>query len=188
MKIIINSTPVALWYDIIHDAEASCATQLAEELESYLVFLLMRYFDKPEIAKQVIATEFLKGAQMPRAARHTILQGVGDKCLLLTGLFPKVADKRLVKVSYFVNLGQSAYVGISKKRNDLYHLLSHHFVALMDILQSIRCYSEQYPDLLPLQAYDLWNETGSQRALSVLKQYTQSAPLVNAVKDTHGFK
>jgi hypothetical protein len=33
---------------------------------------------------------------------------------------------------------------------------------------------------LPIEAYDLWNEGGSQRALHVLKQYTNAVP-VNSV-------
>lgn len=179
MKILLNSTPIALWYDIIHDAESSCAVMLQEELESYLVFLLIRYTNKPEIVKQIIATEFLKSVKLEHNHRDVALQEVGDKCLLFSGLFPNMAAKRFVKIGYFVNIGQAAYETISKKQNDVYSLLSKKFVDLMDILQSVRGYSEQHPDLLPLQAYELWNETGSQRALSVLKQYTKGTPVRN---------
>lgn len=177
MKLLLNSTPLALWYDIIHDAETKCSIPLHEDLESYLVFLLIRYIDKPELMKEVIATQFLQSLKLPKAERELALQEIGDKCLLVSGLFPSLATKRLVKISYFVNLGKTAYDGISKKQNDLYYSLAKRFVSLMDILQSIRLYSEKYPDLLPLEAYDLWNQTGSKRALSVLKEYTQGTPL-----------
>lgn len=176
MTLLLNSTPTALWHEIVHEAEEKCATPLQEELEAYLVFLLARYINKPEILKQILAIEFLQSAELSIAHRELALQAVGDKCLLLSGLFPHIAEKRIVKISYFVNLGQTAYDGISKKHNDLYHLLARQFVPLMDVLQSIRCYSNQYPDLLPLEAYELWHETGSQRALSVLKKYTQRIP------------
>jgi hypothetical protein len=176
MEILVNSTPVALWHDIIHEAEISCRTPLQEELEAYLVFLLMRYVDKPHTMKQIIATQFLENLQMTSKRGELHFQEVGDKCLLFSGLFPGIAEKRLVKIGYFVQMGQSAYGRVSKERNDLYHRLARHFVPLMDILQSVRCYSEHHPDLLPLQAYDLWNETGSKRALSVLKKYTHGIP------------
>jgi hypothetical protein len=178
MNILTNSTPTALWHDIIHQAEASCAIALKEEIEAYLVFLLMRYTNKPELIKQIAALDFLTGLNAMPAQQRLTLQEVGDKCLLFAGLYPNIASKRLVKISYFVNLGQSAYVKISNETNDLYEILSKDFVSLMDILQSIRQYSNAYPDLLPLQAYELWNDTGSHRALSILRQYTHCATSV----------
>ncbi len=178
MKILVNSTPTALWYDIIHEAEQHCAVCLKEDIESYLVFLLMRYTNQPQLTHRIIATEFLQGARLSPQQRLVALQDVGDKCLLFTGLFPRLAEKRLVKISYFVNIGKTAYEAISYSTNDLYCLLGKQFVPLMDVLQAIRQYSKKCPDLLPLQAYDLWNETGSQRALSVLKTYTQAMPLL----------
>ncbi len=173
MNILTNFTPAALWRDMIHEAEASCAIELNEEVEAYLVFLVMRYLAKPEVVKQIIAYEFLAGMHLSAMQRELALQGVGDKCLLLSGLFPKIAEKRLVKISYFVNLGQSAYGILAKTRHDLYSLLAKQFVNLMDVLQSM----SQHVDLLPLQAYDLWNETGSKRALAALRQYTNAMPV-----------
>ncbi len=173
MNILTNVTSTALWHEVVCTAEQSCSVALKEEIESYLVFLLMRYINKPEVVKQIIALDFLQSLERPSVQREAALCEVGDKCLLLAGLFPSIAKSRLVRVSYFVNLGQAAYFGISKKNNDLYDHLSHQFVLLMDILQSIRQYTKTFPDLLPLDAYELWNDTGSQRALSALKQYTQ---------------
>ncbi|SRR5579883_966968 len=181
MELLVNSTPIALWHDIIHEAEHSCAITLHEDVESYLVFLLVRYTNKPEMTKHIMAYEFLTGLKrIGEMNKQQALQDVGDKCLLFTGLFPKIAAKRLVKVSYFVNIGKSAYETISKKQDDLYYSLAHQFVPLMDVLQSVRRYSSVYPDLLPLEAYELWNETGSQRALSVLRQYTKGSPIKGA--------
>ncbi len=183
MSILTNVTSTALWHDVVHEAEESCAVILKEEIESYLVFLLMRHVNKPELVKHIVALEFLEGMKLTAAQRELALREVGDTCLLFAGLFPSIAEKRLVRLSYFVRMGQAAYVGISRKRNDLYSHLSHEFVPLMDILQSIRQYTQKHPDLLPLQAYELWNDTGSQRALNVLRQYTHSQALPIFIKD-----
>lgn len=185
MKLLINSTSLALWYDIIHDAEASCAIDLKEEIEAYLVFLMIRYTTRPDIAKQIMATDYLYslGLLQPEA-RELGLQAVGDKCLIYTGLFPALAEKRLVKISYYVKLGQAAYGNISKNASDIYGMLAKDFVPLMDIIQSLRQYNYSFPDLLPLQAYDLWNETGSKRALSVLKMVSGGTPLTTSSEDT----
>jgi hypothetical protein len=174
MKVIVNATSIGLWQEIICEAEAACATPLKAELEYYLAAMLIRYMNKPEIAKEVMASRFLESIKHSPKQRQFALQQVGDTCLLFSGLFPGMAEKRLVKISYFVNLGRSAYANISSTSNDLYDLLTQEFVPLMDVLQSIRKHSTDYPELLPLQAYDLWQEANSQRALKVLKQYTNS--------------
>jgi len=172
MKILFNDNPLALWYDVIYEAEKTSAISLKTDLESYLVFLLARYANKPEIVQRIMATEFLQGLKLKPSQRQLAFQAVGDNCLIYSGLFPKLSEKRQVKISYFINIGQNAYRSISQTKTDIYGLLSAQFVALMDVLQSIRCYSHEFPDLLPLEAYDLWDETGSKRALHVLQQYT----------------
>lgn len=171
-KLLQSDTSMSLWHKIIYEAENSCEITLKQELESYLICLLIRFTNKPQIIKQIMAMDFLEGLQLSKHQREVALQEVGDKCLIFSGLFPQNSEKRMVRPSYFVNLGQSAYLNISKHEDDIYALLSDKFVALMDVLQSIRCYSKSYPDLLPLKAYELWEETGSRRAFSVLKQYS----------------
>lgn len=190
MSIVTSTTTTALWHEIIHEAEHSCAVTLKEEIESYLVFLLMRYINKPEFVKQIMALEFMHGMQKMSAQQEVMLREVGDKCLLFAGLFPRIAESRLVRLSYFVKIGQAAYVTISKTSNDLYDHLSHQFVPLMDILQSIRHYTQNCPNLLPLEAYELWNDTGSQRAYAILQQYahhTGAVPILVSNKESKNF-
>jgi hypothetical protein len=61
---------------------------------------------------------------------------------LFCGLFPGIAKKRQVNVSYFFDMGQAAYLTVSelKKSNtaDLYYQLSAQFAQLQQILQAIR--------------------------------------------------
>jgi hypothetical protein len=172
MTLLTSQTPIALWHNVIKEAEEQCDIILNEELEAYLISLLMRYIDKPEVAQQIFATAFLEGLQKPQQQRHLSLQNVGDQCLLYAGLFPRHAAKHHVKLTYFVDLGRAAYANISNVTNDLYSALAFQFVVLTDILQSIR----QPPDLLPLEAYEQWSELGSQRALTILQSYTHGIP------------
>jgi hypothetical protein len=102
------------------------------------------------------------------------LRDVGDQCLLLSGLFPKRAEKQLVKVSYYVNLGRSAYHhlsdGVHQASADLYRQLAETFVMLMDLLQTIREFNS--PVLQPIQTHELWCDTGSQRAFNQLSGHS----------------
>ena len=176
MGLVTSQTSLLLWQDVVKHAESRCDINLEDELEAYLVSLLMRYTNKPEVAKKVFATAFLDALQLRERERHTSLQHVGDQCLLYAGLFPQSAQKRRVKISYFVDLGRSAYANVSRTANDLYGLLALQFVALMDVLQSI----PQYPELLPLEAYEQWDQVGSQRALKILQSYTDATPIKNS--------
>jgi hypothetical protein len=173
MNFMMNETSIILWQDVVKQAENQCSVILKQELESYLISLLVRYTDKPELAKQIFATAFLNAMQAREHERKVSLQQVGDQCLLFAGLFPHAAEKRHVKISYFVDLGQAAYVNVSAKANDLYWSLAYQFVELMDVLQSVR----HSHDLLPIQAYEQWSEVGSQRALKMLQQYTTATPI-----------
>lgn len=173
MSLLINKNAVDLWQEVIKHAENKCSIMLKEELETYLISLLIRYTNKPEVAKQIFAMAFLEALHLHSNERKTSLQHLGDQCLLFAGLFPHAAQKRHVKISYFVDVGRAAYSGVSGEVHDLYWTLACQFVAMMDVLQSIR----EYPDLLPLEAYEQWEEVRSKRALQILREYTQAIPI-----------
>lgn len=172
MSILTKESTVLLWQDTIKHAESRSAILLPDDLEFYLISLLIRYTSKPAFAEQVLATLFLEALQLRVQERNISMQHVGDACLLLAGLFPHIAAKRQVKIRYFVDLGRSAYGTISHTANDLYSGLSLQFVGLMDVLQAI----PNEPTLLPLEAYEQWREVGSQYALQTLRLYTKGTP------------
>jgi hypothetical protein len=173
MNVMTGPHSILLWQDVVRNAEKECAVSLENALEEYLISLLFKYINKPDAIGKVFATAFLQAMQQQPYQRHHALQQVGDECLLLTGLFPRVANKRCVKIRYFVDLGQAAYTAISNRaKNDLYNRLAVRFVLLMDVLQSIR----QYNDLLPFEAYEQWYELGSQRAFKILQSYNGGIP------------
>ena len=60
MNLLTNTSPLVLWQDVIRQAEYECSVNLRAELETYLISLLIRYTNKPEVVKEVIATNFLQ--------------------------------------------------------------------------------------------------------------------------------
>ncbi len=169
---------VAEWYDIVREAESTSGLSVSEELENYLVNLLFRYMDKPEIADAVLSLEFLRAEQQLFFTPYNELRKVGDQCLLYSGLFPERALRRRLKVSYFVELGQLSYQSASKKainEGDLASLFKHlseRFVRLMDILQSIRSLPGADHQLSLLLAVDLWHDTHSEIARRIIAKHT----------------
>jgi len=169
-RIITHNTPTEQWQQLVHCAEESCHQQLDEELESYLVFMLMRQTGNNELADSVLANRYLQGMQSEGQCCIQQLQEVGDQCLIYSGLFPKRSRKRLVKVSYYVDLGRSAYIHIAGKMKQgyaiLYEHLSEYFVVLMDVLQAMRSLDNDATDHRLL--LELSRDCKSERAAGLL--------------------
>jgi hypothetical protein len=140
--LILHPTDMSQWHALVYEAQASTQLILSENTESYLVFLLMRFSQTTQFLESVVAVDFLESMGVSGKRRVEQLQDVGDKSLILCGLFPGVAIKRQVGLEYFTDMGQSAYFMVSElhdsQRAELYLQLGHQFKALQQILQAMR--------------------------------------------------
>jgi hypothetical protein len=172
-----KATAMAEWYDIVREAEKLLGHEVGDELESYLVNLLLRFMDKPGLASAVLGLDYLLAEQHLSSTRYHALRKVGDQCLLYSGLFPERAERRRLRVSYFVELGQRSYfsaaaqAGREHELAELFQHLSNRFVRLMDILHSMRSLGIER-QLSLLQAVELWQDTGSEFAYKIITQHT----------------
>ena len=170
-QLVLQPTATAQWHDLVNEAQQVAHCQLDESLESYLVFLLERFSRRPEMLSRILARDYLETCSQADP-QHEQLRDIGDHCLLFSGLFPQLAERRLVKISYFVSLGRSAYGQIADSGQhigELYASLAHGFVQLMDILHAIRGFGDEHNERMqPLQAFELWQDTGSQQAYQFL--------------------
>lgn len=141
-QLILHPTDVSQWHALVNEAQAATRLVLNENTESYLVFLLMRYTQGPQLIESVVALDFLESMKKPRKLQLELLREVGDKSLLFCGLFPGIAQRRHVNLSYFSEMGQAAYLTVSElHRNEesaLYFQLSAQFATLKQILQAMR--------------------------------------------------
>lgn len=183
-SLILHSSSTAQWYTLLGEAQQQSAITLRKELEAYLVFLLIRFTEQPNIASSILGLEFLQGCQTVRdPSKQYQLKEVGDKCLLYAGLFPGRATRKRLKVSYFVRLGKSAYSTLSNYQfsdEPLFTSLSQEFTNLMDVLQFMRGTLSAI-DLL--EALELWHETGSRAAWERWCQAKSSLPLFSSDKN-----
>lgn len=162
--ILTDATRTALWHDLVRDAEARARRQLPEEVQSYLVFTLMRLTEDASLGARILALDFLRGCGQQGQRRTEELRDVGDRCLLLAGLYPEQAERRAVPLSYFCNLGSSAYEAVSAAiRNgarSLYEQLARSFRALVRILIEVRKLSGDWQGPNPLDRLSLCEERG----------------------------
>jgi len=184
MKTIqLPTSSLSAFYTLVEEARQLSTSRVNDELQSYLVLLLLQWVKSPQIADSIFALDFLENIKKTRTANLQALREIGDKCLIFSGLFPGNARRRLVNVSYYVRLGQNAYLALSRHSHDklapLYEKLGQHFVPLMDILQTIREMDKKENALDLLEAEDLWNKTHSDHALKILRTATQGFLIVD---------
>lgn len=180
-RLVLYPTSTAQWQALVSESEKKLEMNLSEELESYLVFLLMRFIKNPNILQSILATDFLLSLAQLKNEREKSIRDVGDKCLLFSGFFPGRARKCRVNISYFVKLGQTAYQFLADNHAEhdaeLFEHLCQEFVGLMDILQAMHPsklsggnLKDYHLDLL--QAEELWHDLGSKNAFKILSECT----------------
>lgn len=138
--ILTDTAAVALWQELIREAGRNGAAALDEDSEAYLVFLLMRHLRDAGLAGHVLALDYLTALQEP--PRREALRDVGDRCLLIAGLYPHQAQRRLVGLDYFLNLGSQAYAELAAGARaawaELYRSLAAGFARLVRVLVQVR--------------------------------------------------
>lgn len=179
--LILEPTSTAQWHALVSEAELVSERKLDETLESYLVFLLMRFVARPDLAGHALAIDYLRGSAATGQLQVAQLRDVGDQCLLYSGLYPQHAERRLVRVSYYVELGRGAYGQLAERLRHtgagIYQQLCQGFVVLMDVLQAMRA-MDGTPAMASLQSLELWAETGSQVAWQRLRDRTDAIPVM----------
>lgn len=94
--------------------------ELDEEVEAYLVFALMRHLRDAPLGGRVMALEWLAAHELAGVQRVDALRDVGDRCLILAGLFPAQAERRRVSHDYFIELGRGAYAAVAEQARSGY--------------------------------------------------------------------
>lgn len=177
----IQSVSTAQWHALVSRAEAATGCVLGETVESYVVGLLMRFSGNPQKLTRLLSLDYLNDDYLRSKSRSDRLRDIGDHCLLFAGLFPDYAERHTVRLSYFVGLGQSAYEQLGEADSDdkapLYACLSKEFVQLMDLLQAMHELRDDRAQLTPLDAFDLWSDTGSRQAYRVIRSVTDAFPV-----------
>lgn len=174
MSSILVESNTAQWHKLVLEAQKITQSPLNEDLESYLVFMLMRNINNADINSRVMALDYINSIKSSGSVRELRLREVGDHCLLFSGLFPQRANRRQMKVKYYVDLGRTAYLHLAEELGasmaKLYQQLSDSFVYVMDTLLAIRSMSEQVHQKDLLMAFELWQDTNSQQSFRVLQQ------------------
>lgn len=108
-----QGTQAELWQALVREGAQRRGIALDEHEESYLGFVLIRHLRDAQFAAHTLALDWLAAHEERAQARADALRDVGDRCLLVAGLYPQLARRRRVSTDYFVQLGGSAYEGVA---------------------------------------------------------------------------
>lgn len=122
-------------YELILEAEGKTSVYLTDDLESYLVRLLARWFDRSDIPPDTpVAILLMTAMQKPREQE---LAQVADVCLFYDSF--KIKHQRWPNVHYYRDMGQIAYGMAYVAGNDkLYNDLETNFATCSKVLSTIK--------------------------------------------------
>lgn len=142
---ILTGEGTNLWHALVREGEQRAQQRLDEDAESYLVFTLMRHHRDAPLAHRTMALELLEALQRSGRRREDELRDVGDRCLLLAGLYPEAAQRRRVDLGYFIDLGRGAYAQLADEMRAalarLFARLAEDFDRLVRVLMAVRALS-----------------------------------------------
>lgn len=131
-----------LWQELVHEAGARLHAPLDDSRESYLVFVLLRFQRDDSLLARTLALEWLAAQANIGCARADALRDVGDRCLLIAGLYPQMAQRRRVNADYFIDLGRGAYFEVAQASRNAYAALfdelARSFRELVRTLRALR--------------------------------------------------
>ncbi len=157
--ILTEPAATALWHDLVREAQQRGRAPLDDELESYLVFLLMRHLRDARLGERVFAIDYLSALEDRGALQREELRDVGDRCLLIAGLYPQQAQRRLVSMRYFLDVGSRAYGDLADAARaaaaQLYRHLAAAFARMVRVLVEVRRLSGGSDAIDPLSRHVL---------------------------------
>lgn len=148
MNDILTDNPKFLWYQSLLEAKNLTKVDTSDELDSYIILLLLSSDHNVLLSKDPLGVLYLK-SQQAFNNNTSLLRNVADSCLILSGFYPENAIARNVSPDYFANIGVASYFQLSEvcfqngRGASLYCSLACSYYELVKILFCIRLLSDK---------------------------------------------
>lgn len=129
---IVVSNPADFFYGRVRDAMVNLGFIAPLSARGYLVNLLTKYAVEPPPTEPVVfdLLAATSSSNTGEIIKHYL--AVGDKSLMITGVWPDSAARSLKNTDYYVNMGQMGYKSVSSCMK--HRLNDEHFAAVYDDL------------------------------------------------------
>jgi hypothetical protein len=166
----------APWRALLTKAQFVARVELHALVEEYLVGVLFRTSISPgPMGESILSAE---SGRFEQSGNPDTLRTIGDHCLVYAGLYPEHAIKRDVPLAYFVRVGEAAYREFGNLTADpMFTLLADCLVEIVGVLHTLRDVEDDAVCLDPMNAFQLWQDTGSVHAWDTLRRFTDSLPV-----------
>jgi hypothetical protein len=169
--------------EAVSDALKSRKITTSPLANEYLVKLLTHYIfadnlfdettDGGKKTRSTLAELYLKAMNSETNIRYDLLKKLGDTSLYISGFFSESLNRKVVDVSYYVNMGESAFHSLAntvseEAYSNLYKDFSKHFVKYMEALNYISKQTNLKKDSNLLKLYENYQKTGSELMREVL--------------------
>jgi hypothetical protein len=143
MNVILPSNRLAEWYEMLQISKQHTGIMLDEHVESYVILTLDGYLQDQLITDYTLAIEFIEAINLKKTQSRSMLRDIGDRCLILSGLFERRSERLNVSSDYFCEIGQQAYLNLASFHKlhidpELFWKMAKYFVSISKLLQSIR--------------------------------------------------
>lgn len=166
----------APWRALLTKAQFVARVELHALVEEYLVGVLFRSSISPGAVDETILSAESGGFE--QSADVDTLRTIGDHCLVYAGLYPEHAIQRDVPLAYFVRVGAAAYREFGSLTDDpMFTLLADCFVDIVGVLHTLRDIEDDAVCLDAMNAFQLWQDTGSVHAWGTLRRFTDALPV-----------
>jgi hypothetical protein len=155
--------------EVLSDAIRRQGVAASPPAESYLVNLLAGFATAPP-DDEPLALKLAAATDSTPDERATKLKEIGDTSLYVSGFFAESIERKLLDVTYYVQMGGTAYAELSRfyrgyrhssAFGDLFAELGTNFPAFVDVLGEIHERTSGHSQSAVLSLYERWLKTGS---------------------------
>lgn len=167
----IHTAESAVWHALMTKSQLVSKIQLPHPVDVYLSDLVIRTMQARAVAGEQAYETLIA------CSEQNDLHQLGDECLVLAGLMPERAIQEEIPVSYFVNVAYRAYSQLGDDCGErIYTALAENLIDCIDVLHTLRELEVGGSCIDPLNAFELWEETGSRHAWQCLGRLTDALP------------
>lgn len=176
------------WHDLLEQAGMFSGIEIESSIRQYLVNTLTAYLQDEDLANRAMHPEQILHLIREGDARQQQLKEMADHCLIISGLYPLLAEKRHTPLSYYIDTGIVSYRHLSSQVNPVqqvfYAQLADEFNNMVNLLYTLRMFAGSEP-LSLIQAYELWRDTGNETAYQLLISGRAALPAMNTDWQQH---
>ncbi|ADR18381.1 hypothetical protein [Calditerrivibrio nitroreducens] len=172
------------FYDIVSEKEKNVNIELSDYSKLYLMNLLKGliekndFFYKDIIGNDALAEAFMKALSEEILKKVQKIKAVGDLCLIYSGLFPDMLNRKLVDIDYFIQLGKVSFLTLHRiyftmnslsDLKNLYYSIFLDFFKLVTVMIEISKSFKLIDQKNLLKVYERWQKTKINSLYEILK-------------------